>query len=181
MLWDINDLFEAWRGLLLDFQSSLPVKATASNMRTHAPLCVLLSRSDLMQPSRVGSFPWRDVMPLRKGGGHPGCRRSCGLTLSEAGGPQRLALMSRLRHDNNIPSEGHFSAHGKPNRACVMSVRAVQRGDDTRTRPHSPSHAPGDCGLVSTVRSRPQHGTGEFRRSSRGPQRVEGWEMRRGQ
>ena len=33
---------------------------------------------------------------------------------------------------------------------------------------------PGDWGLVSTVRSRPQLGTGEFRRSSRGPQRGEG-------
>src|SRR5882672_7484194 len=32
----------------------------------------------------------------------------------------------------------------------------------------------GDWVLFRPVRSRPQHGTGEFRRSSRGPQRGEG-------
>jgi hypothetical protein len=41
--------------------------------------------------------------------------------LSEASGPERLALMSGLQHYKNIPIEGHFSAHGMPDRPSVMS------------------------------------------------------------
>ena len=56
--------------------------------------------------------------------------------------------MSGLRHYNNIPIEGHFSAHGMPDRPCVMSVRAVLRGGDTRTRPQSPSRCPLGIGVL---------------------------------
>jgi hypothetical protein len=78
---------------------------------------------------------------------------SCRVTRVRAAGqrPQRLALMSGLRHSSNIPIEGHFSALGMPNRSCVVPVRAVLRGDDTRTRPQSPSR----CALGIGVLFRP--------------------------
>jgi hypothetical protein len=41
-----------------------------------------------------------------------------------------------------------FSAHGMPDRPCVMSVRAVLRGGDTRTRPQSPSRCPLGIGVL---------------------------------
>jgi hypothetical protein len=62
--------------------------------------------------------------------------------------------------------------------------RAVLRGENIRTRPRSPLLCPlcRGIGVCFGVRSRPQHGTGDFRRSSRGPRRMEGCgEMRRGQ
>src|SRR5215471_10384081 len=49
--------------------------------------------------------------------------------------------------------------------------RVVLRGEDIRTRPWSPLRCPfGDQGLSFDVRSRPQLGTGDSRRSRRGPQ-----------
>ena len=54
----------------------------------------------------------------------------------------RIATLQQ--HSN----EGHFSAHGMPDRPCVMSVRAVLRGDDTRTRPQSPSRCPLGIGVL---------------------------------
>jgi hypothetical protein len=54
--------------------------------------------------------------------------------------------------------------------------RAVLRGENIRTRPRSPLLCPlcRGIGVCFGVRSRPQHGTGDFRRSSRGPRRMEG-------
>src|SRR5260370_15896609 len=60
------------------------------------------------------------------------------LDAHEASGPQRLALMSGLRHYNNISIEGHFSGHGMPHLPCVMPGRAVARGCDTPTPPPFP-------------------------------------------
>ncbi len=39
----------------------------------------------------------------------------------------RSALMSGLRHSSNISIEGHFSAHGMPDRLCVMSSACGSR------------------------------------------------------
>jgi hypothetical protein len=95
---------------------------------------------------------------------------------------QRLALMSDLRHSNNIPIEGHFSAHGMPNRSCVMPVRAVLRGDDTRTRPQSPSRCPLGIGVLLR-QSGPALSTGPVSsvEVAAGPSAWRGGEMRRGQ
>src|SRR5215475_2618620 len=54
---------------------------------------------------------------------------------------------------------------------ALCPPRVVLRGEDIRTRPWSPLRCPfGDQGLNFDVRSRPQLGTGDFRRSRRGPQ-----------
>jgi len=100
----------------------------------------------------------------------------------EVDGSITLALMSGLRHSSNIPIEGHFSAQGMPNRPCDMPVRTVLRGDDTRTRPRSPSRCPLGIGVLFR-RSGPALSTGpvSFVEVAAGPRRVEGcWEMRRG-
>jgi hypothetical protein len=99
-------------------------------------------------------------------------------------GVSDIGRMSGLRHSHRIVTAGHFSAHGMPDRPCVILPRAVLRGNDTRTRPRSPSWCPlvGGLGSCFGVRSRPQHGTGEFVEVAAGPRRVEGvcGEMRRG-
>jgi hypothetical protein len=77
----------------------------------------------------------------------------------------------------DIPLEGHFSANGMPHRACVIPTACGSTRQDIRSRPRSPSWCPlsGEWGLVceSPVPAL-STGTGYFRRSSRGPRRVEG-------
>src|SRR6266446_1732091 len=92
--------------------------------------------------------------------------------LARVGG---IGLMFGLRSTRNTRVDGHVSAHGMPNGARVVAAACGP--------PHASPHADlalimmpsWGLGLVSTVGFRPQHGTVDFRRNSRWPQRGKAW------
>jgi hypothetical protein len=87
-----------------------------------------------------------------------------------------LAPMRGLLRSQHYSTEGHLSAHGMPHRPCLIVPRAVPRGWTSLATAVS-FVVPLVGGLRSCCESPVpalSTGTGYFRRSSRGPRRMEG-------